>query len=174
MGKYKEQVTELMFNYEEYEKHEIEKIASNLPRKIIRWLAINHPDNRTRKIFYRMTNITIGKGVMINNNFIVSDDYKGLLIIGDRVSIAPNVTVICSSAPNNSRLQLNSYVKEKMIKDSKVIIEQDVWIGTNVTILGEVTIGEGSIIGAGTVVTKDIPPFSIVKGVPGEVFGQIK
>ena len=50
--------------------------------------------------------------------------------------------------------------------DQDVVIEEDVWAGANVTILKGVTIGRGCIIAAGAVVTKDMPPYSIVGGVP--------
>ena len=50
-----------------------------------------------------------------------------------------------------------------------MIIEEDVWFGANVTILKGVTIGRSSIIAAGAVVTKDVPPYSIVGGVPAKV-----
>lgn len=53
--------------------------------------------------------------------------------------------------------------------DHDVIIEKDVWIGSNVTILEDVTIGRGATIAAGAVVNKDVPPYSIVGGVPAKV-----
>lgn len=53
--------------------------------------------------------------------------------------------------------------------DHDVVIEEDVWIGSNVTILQGVTIGRGATIGAGAVVTKDVPPYSVVGGVPARV-----
>ena len=53
--------------------------------------------------------------------------------------------------------------------DRDVIIEEDVWIGSNVTILGGVTIGRGATIGAGAVVTKNVPPYSVMGGVPARV-----
>ena len=53
--------------------------------------------------------------------------------------------------------------------DHDVVIEEDVWIGSNVTILQGVTIGRGTTIGAGAVVTKDVPPYSVVGGVPARV-----
>ena len=49
------------------------------------------------------------------------------------------------------------------------MVEDDVWIGANAIILGGVTVGRGSVIGAGSVVTKSIPPYSIVVGNPGKV-----
>ncbi|MBW3697802.1 acyltransferase [Vibrio sp. T187] len=55
----------------------------------------------------------------------------------------------------------------------EIVLERDVWLGTNVTVKGGVTIGEASVIAAGSVVTKSIPPFSIVAGNPAKVVGQI-
>lgn len=52
--------------------------------------------------------------------------------------------------------------------DKDVVIEEDVWIGSRVTILSGVTIGRGSTIAAGAVITKDVPPYSVVGGVPGK------
>ncbi len=53
--------------------------------------------------------------------------------------------------------------------DKDVVVENDVWIGSNVTLLSGVTIGRGSIVAAGAVVNKDVPPYSIVGGVPAKV-----
>ncbi|OCH63938.1 acyltransferase [Vibrio splendidus] len=55
-----------------------------------------------------------------------------------------------------------------------IILEQDVWLGTNVTVKGGVTIGEGAVIAAGSVVTKNVPAFAIAGGNPARVVGQIK
>ena len=55
-----------------------------------------------------------------------------------------------------------------------VVIEDDVWIGSRCVILGNVRVGRGSVIGAGSVVTKDIPPFSIAVGVPCKVVKKRK
>ncbi len=60
-------------------------------------------------------------------------------------------------------------IAQGMTETKPVTIEDDVWIGTRVIILPGLTIGRGSILGAGTVVTKDIPPFSVVVGNPGRI-----
>lgn len=163
-----ELMNKLLFDFSEFSEEKIIEMLNGLPTKLIRWLGTNHPDNRTRKIFFRLTNVSIGGGTVINQNFIVSDDYEPLLTIGNRVAISPNVTVICSSAPNNSNLNLNKYVNNNLVISKPVIICDDVWVGANSVILPGVTIGEGSIIGAGSVVVKDVPSNTIVAGVPAK------
>ena len=159
-----ELVNKIMFDYSDYSIDEITNFVSKLPSKILRWLGANHPDNRIRKIFFQLTNVVIGEKTVLNSNLIISDDYKPLLVIGKRVAISPNVTIICSSGPNNSNLSQNEYVKNNLLSQKKIIIEDDVWIGTNVTILPGVTIGKGSIIGAGTIVSKNVSEGVIALG----------
>ena len=60
--------------------------------------------------------------------------------------------------------------KKNRFYDQDVVIDEDVWIGCNVTILKGVTIGRSSIIAAGSLVVKDVPSYSIVRGVPAKVF----
>ena len=162
-------ITKLLFDYEYFSSEEISSLCTKLTNKELRWLAANHMDNRTRLIFLKLSNVTIGEQTVINQNFIVSDDYKPLLIIGERVAISPNVTIICSSAPNNSILLEHPYVNSKLLLSSKIIIEDDAWIGTGTIILPGVIIGKKSIIGAGSLVSKDVKPNSIFKGVPAEL-----
>jgi acetyltransferase-like isoleucine patch superfamily enzyme len=57
-------------------------------------------------------------------------------------------------------------------KYEKIRIEDDVWIGANVTILKGVNIAEGAVVGAGAVVTKNVPSYSIVAGVPAKIVGS--
>lgn len=171
---YTEIINRLLFEYETLSQEEIAETSKSLPRKLIRWLGAHHPDNKTRKIFYQITHIEIGEDSVINLNFIVSDGYAPLLVIGKRVSIAPNVTIICESAPNNSLINNNVYVKENLITEKKVILSDDCWIGANVTILPGVTIGAKAIVGAGAVVNRDVPDNVIVAGVPATFIRRIE
>ena len=75
----------LMFDYQNLSEEEIANLCNKLPLKIIRWLGMHHPDNKTRKIFFKLTGVEIGEGTVININFVVLDDYMGLLKIGKRL-----------------------------------------------------------------------------------------
>ena len=162
-----------MFDYEALTPAGMEELINKMSFKQLRWLAAHHPDNRTRKIFLTRSNIEIGEDTVVNQNFIVSDNYKPLLFIGKRVAISPNVTVICASGPNNSLLNNNSYVKEKLICEKRTVIGDDVWIGANTVILEGISIGERSVIGAGSVVTKNVLPDSVYAGNPAKFIRKI-
>ena len=169
VASYSQAVSQLMFDWELLGRDEVERLAQILPRKILRWLGTNHPDNRTRKLFFRLTGVHIGKGTNITGGFVVNDGYSGLCHIGDRVSIATNVTLVADSNPNNSHLCDHPYVKAHLIRTAAVTIEDDVWLGTNAIVLPGVRIGRASIVGAGAVVVRDVPPHSIVAGVPARI-----
>ena len=159
-------VNNLLFDWDSLTELEIIELINPMPWKLIRWIASNHPDNKTRKFLLRFTNIEIGKGTVINQNIVISDNYKPLLKIGERVAISPNVTFICASGPNNSMLKDNSYVNSKLICEKEIIIGDDVWIGANVVMLPGVKVGNFSIVGAGSIVTKDLESNTIYAGHP--------
>jgi len=164
-----------MFDYMDYDSEQaIVDECKSLSPKLLRWLASNHPDNRTRKTFLNLTNVRIGEGTVINAGFVVSDDYLPLLTIGDRVAISPNVTVICASSPNNSKLPEIKGVPEKYIKSSPVSIGDDTWLGAGVIILPGVHIGKSCIVGAGAVVTKNVEDYSVVAGNPAQNLRTIR
>ena len=118
-------------------------------------------------------NIEIGSNVSINTGawFVAS---RAKIVIHDNVVIAPNVTIYTGSHVTNfvgkhicdiSNKDKDS-LPDKDRWDKDVIIESGCWIGTRAIILKGVTIGRGSVIGAGAIVTKDVPPYSVYVGVP--------
>ncbi len=127
-----------------------------------------------RVFLLRMAGVKIGKNVTINDDFRLACDvgYEGNLLIEDRVAIASDTTFILTSNPNFSKL---SELKEvsPLIKVGNIRIKHDAWIGAGCIILPDVTIGEYSIVGAGSVVTKDVPSFTIVVGVPAKIVRKI-
>jgi len=89
--------------------------------------------------------------------------------IGDKVRIGPRVNIASNNHIFKDRLRP---IMDQGSECQPVIIEDDVWIGVNVTILPGVTIGKGSVIGAGAVVTKNVKPYTIVAGVPAKEIGK--
>jgi acetyltransferase-like isoleucine patch superfamily enzyme len=170
---FSEVVMKLLFDYEGLTPEQIEQRAAALPRKILRWLGAHHPDNHTRKVFFRMTGVHIGEGTNVTPGLIVNDGYSGLCHIGKRVSIATNVTLVVDSNPNNSHLVNEPYVKDNLIETALVVIEDDVWLGTNAVVLPGVRVGRGAIVAAGAVVTNDVEPFTVVAGVPARVIRRL-
>lgn len=110
--------------------------------------------------------IKIGKRCTVNP-FSVLYGHGGLEI-GDDVHIATKCTIIPANHGIDSNIPL--YKQDATMKGIK--IEDDVWIGANVCILDGVTVGTGSVIGAGSVVAKSIPKYSIAAGVPAKIIGN--
>lgn len=111
--------------------------------------------------FWYPERIKIGDNVTLNE-WVYLNGY-GNLTIADGVRIGERTSIITSDH-NFDRKDIPIYQQE--IIGAPVIIEKNVWIGCHVVILKGVRVGEGAIIAAGAVVTKDVAPFSIVAGVP--------
>ena len=110
--------------------------------------------------------VSIGKGFYANFNLTLVDDTT--ITIGDNVLIAPNVIICSGTHPINPNLRL-----KQAQYNLPVSIENNVWIGAGAIILPGVTIGENSIIGAGSVVTKSIPNNVVAVGNPCKVLREI-
>ena len=95
----------------------------------------------------------------------------GPVTIGNHVNLAQGITV---TALNHNFSDLNKRIDEQGISTQPVTISDDVWIGANAVILPGVTIGQHAVVAAGAVVTKDVPPYSIVAGVPAKVIKSLK
>lgn len=91
----------------------------------------------------------------------------GIIKIGNDCLISQHISLIAS----NHNFSRNNLIRLQGWSESNcsIIIQNDVWIGANSVILPGITIGEGAIIGAGSVVTKDIPNFAIVAGNPAKI-----
>lgn len=112
------------------------------------------------------SNVTFGDDVFVNVGFTLVDDIE--VRIGSRVMIAPNVTITVTGHPVHPELRTG------MAQFSApVVIEDDVWLGAHVVVLPGITIGAGSIVGAGSVVTRNVPPGVVVGGVPARVLRRI-
>ena len=111
--------------------------------------------------------VTIGEDCTVQAySMLVGARDSATITIGNGVRIAPHVVVFAS---NHSFADTDIPIFKQSVKTAPITIEDDVWIATQVTIVAGVRIGRGSVIGAGAVVTKDIPPWSVAVGVPARV-----
>jgi len=112
-------------------------------------------------------NIRIGDDVQMNFNCVFLDGCP--ITIGNRVLLAPNVQLYTASHP------LDPDVRSSGLELGKPItIEDDVWIGGNTVVLPGVTIGRGAVIGAGSVVTKNVPSMCVYAGNPSKLIKRIE
>lgn len=141
---------------------------------------------KIKKLFVQRPIITtVGKNFRIAGNYIIND--PKMLVIGDNCSIGPNAVIYCyykkiilgnnvMIGPNVTMVNgdhnirkigipiIDNHEKEPT-DDLEIIIEDDVWIGANVTILKGVTIGRGAVIAAGAILSRSVMPYCIVGGI---------
>ena len=109
--------------------------------------------------------ISVGQNVFINQNCTFYD--LGGLHIADDVRIGPNGSLITTGHP------LVPSQRRSVTIGKRIVIERNVWIAAGATILGGVTVGENSVVAAGAVVTRDVPPNALVGGNPARVIRLI-
>src|ERR1700722_20210122 len=109
--------------------------------------------------------IRVGRHVFVNQNCTFYD--LGGLDISDDVMIGPNVSILTTGHP------LEPSQRRAATIGKPIVIEKGVWIATGAIIIGGVTIGEHSVVAAGSVVTKDVPPNTLVGGNPARVLRSI-
>ncbi|TKW56286.1 putative acetyltransferase C18B11.09c [Colletotrichum tanaceti] len=112
-------------------------------------------------------NVVFGKNCFANFNLTILD--VSLVIIGDRVQFGPNVSIYCAGHDTSvlSRIKFVEY-------GLPVRIEDDCWIGGGTIVLPGVTIGRGTTVGSGAVVTKSLPPYSVAVGSPARVIKTLQ
>lgn len=118
----------------------------------------------TKARFYDPRNISVGEDTIVGEGAVL--DGRAKLTIGNHVDIASEVMVY------NSEHDIES--DSFKAKDAAVKIEDYVFVGPRAIILPGVTIGRGAVVAAGAVVTRDVPPYAIVGGVPAKIIGERK
>ena len=109
-----------------------------------------------------------GKGIEIGDNSGIGINCRitGPLSIGCDVMMAPGVNIVTQ---NHEISDINIPMRLQTAEKKKVTICDDVWIGVNALILPGITVGKGSVVAGGAVVTKDVPPYTIVGGNPARI-----
>ena len=125
--------------------------------------------------FHYGTHTKIGKRCFFNYNLTIQDDAP--VTIGDDNNFGPNVTIVTPVhpiLPEERRILFDKDGNPRHLCYAKpVVIGNDCWFGANVVVCPGVTIGDGCVIGAGSVVTRDIPPMSFAAGSPCRVIREI-
>jgi acetyltransferase-like isoleucine patch superfamily enzyme len=112
----------------------------------------------------RSTKVSIGKGTVINEGCFLYT--TGGLIIGENVSISAGAWLVTGTHDMNDPQFPDDY--------RPIVIGNHAWIGVRAILLAGITIGEGAVVMAGAVVTRDVPPYAVVGGVPARVVSQRK
>ena len=148
-----------------------EKLAKgNLLRRVIsvlvQGLAWFAPHKGLRVYFHKLRGVKIGKNVEIGYFCIIDNVYPNMVEIEDNVTIAAMSIIL---AHDNSMY----YSHGGDVRFGKVVIKKNAFIGVHSVILPGVTIGEGAIVGAMSLVNRDVPPNTIVAGIPARIIRTI-
>lgn len=140
----------------------------------LKWRKKNRHNLTQAKTYFDIDAVTVGKFTygMLN---VLTNGTNAHLTIGDYCSIADNVTFALSAEHSMNTISTYPF-KAKLISGEAeaaskgdITVGDDVWIGNNSLIMSGVNIGQGAVVAAGAVVTKDVPPYAIVGGVPAKV-----
>jgi acetyltransferase-like isoleucine patch superfamily enzyme len=150
----------------------VKSLFGSFFKKIIQYFAMTHfpIGSKSRCFLERLRGVKIGRNVFIGGGNILDRVRPDLIVIEDFVSLAGAVHILTHSNPTTP---LREILGSKSHIIAPVHIKRGAWIAINVVILPGVTIGENSIIAAGSVVTKDIPSHSIAAGSPAKVIKKI-
>lgn len=126
------------------------------------------PFNGLRIWMQRNRGVKIGKNVLIGPMVSIDDVFPNFVVIEEGVSLAGHNYILTHNKP----LEYHRNVIESYL--APVIIKKNAWVAVGSTVLPGVTIGEGAIVAAGSIVTKDIPPNTLAGGVPAKVLKEFR
>ncbi len=129
---------------------------------LVQGLAWFAPHKSLRVFFHRLRGVKIGRNVEIGYFCIIDNVHPHMVEIEDNVTIAAMSIIL---AHDNSMY----YARDEDVKVGKVVIKKNAFIGVHSVILPGVTIGEGAIVGAMSLVNKDVPPHTVVAGIPARI-----
>lgn len=138
------------------------------------WRQRNRHNLTQAKTYFDIDSVTVGNATygMLN---VLTNGKRAHLTIGSYCSIADNVTFVLSAEHALNTISTYPFRaklisgKAEAVSKGDITVGDDVWIGHNATIMSGVHIGQGAVVAAGSVVTKDVPPYAIVGGVPAKM-----
>jgi acetyltransferase-like isoleucine patch superfamily enzyme len=133
---------------------------------ILQSLAGISPHPGLTVFFQRLRGVKIGRHVYIGPGVHIDDNYPGLIQIEDYVSVGMHTMIFAHSNPTCSLEIKTKYYPRKV---ARVTIRKGAWITPGCIILAGTTIGENSVVGAGSVVIMDVQPYTVVSGAPAKL-----
>lgn len=154
------------------------RMIKNVIRKFIairQWKKRNTSNETAPNNLFEIENVVVGTNTY-GRIEALTYNYENKLIIGNYCSIGPKVAFMVSADHYSNHISTFPF-KVKITKEATyeavskgdILVDDDVWIGYGATIMSGVHIGQGAVVAAGAVVTKDVPPYAIVGGVPAKV-----
>ena len=152
------------------------KRATPPPPHVKEWRRLNPHNETVPENIFRVEKVSVGKKTYGSLNVVDSSLADTKLIIGGYCSIASGVIFLLGAEHLTNgistfpfKVKCFGYMEREGYSKGDIIVGDDVWIGTKAIICGGIKIGQGAIIGAGAVVTKDVEPYAIVGGNPARV-----
>jgi acetyltransferase-like isoleucine patch superfamily enzyme/acyl carrier protein len=134
---------------------------AGLRNRLFQCIALYIPGNKTSRIWlHRKRGVSIGRNVSIGTSALIETAYPRLVSIGDNVTIGMRAVIIAHFR--------DSTAQSRMLDRPTVRLEDNVYLGPGVIVLPNVTIGHGSVVSAGSVVTHSVPPKTLVQGNPAK------
>ena len=138
-----------------------ESLLAGARKRGLALLALYGPGAETLRVrLHRMRGVSVGEGVFIGTDVLIETSHPEMVFIGNGVDIGARTMIIAHQQGEDQRAGVS------------VRIEDDVFIGPGAIILPHVTIGAGAVVNAGSVVTKSVPPMTMVRGNPAEVVAR--
>lgn len=168
--KIKNQIFIFFIGYERYLIHRIKMFPSHAVRNWIYRNIYLVDKHKTSVIYFGCeirsgVNLHIGKGSIIGDNCIL--DARQGIYIGENVNLSSEVHLWTEAHDVN-----DPYFRSMPCNHGPIHIGNRAWLGSNVTVLDNVSIGEGAVVCSGAVVTKDVEPYAIVAGIPAKKIGE--
>lgn len=138
---------------------------------VLQLIAKNSPHPGLAASLHRLRGVNVGEHTYIGPEVVIDEVYPELITIEEYVSIGMRTMIFAHSNPTCS-IELKEKFYPRVVKP--VVIKKGAWIAPSCIILAGVTVGENSVVGAGSLVTSDVEPYSVVAGHPAKVIKKLK
>jgi acetyltransferase-like isoleucine patch superfamily enzyme len=153
------------------EERTIKSLIKGIFGRVLQFFAMYIPMTPSLRVkLQKMKGVKIGNNVFIGVEVLIDPAFPELIVIEDDVSLAGRNILVAHSDPTFP-------IRNEKLVETKIApikIEQGAWVTAGAIILPGVTIGKNSIVAAGAVVTKDVPPYTLVGGVPAKIIKNLK